>query len=146
MFTIQTVICGKILRNLSESNFEVAVAEAAYGMHYNKCMHDKSQLYRLQYFLHTFLYAECTGLVASTGLLAILLSVCVAVFTTVIIVLIKRRTKLNIPETLEGVETSENRPQSPVYDEMIPDPESVHPSSVVAIDTKQNIAYAMAVH
>ena len=63
------------------------------------------------------------------------------VFSTVIIMLLKRkRTKALEPVTSVVGVTSRVRLQSPVYDEMV----SVHPSSRVAIDTKQNIAYSSA--
>ena len=82
----------------------------------------------------------CIGLAASTAFLAILLSVSIVGFSTVISILLKqKRAKTPDHVILEGV-TSRVRLQSAMYDETVP----VHPSSCVAIDTKQNIAYNSA--
>ena len=77
----------------------------------------------------------CIGLVVSTGALAILLSLCIVIFSTVMIIVLlkwRKRAKALPPVTSERVTS---RSQSPVYEMM----SVVHPS---AIGTKQNIASA----
>ena len=87
----------------------------------------------------------CTGLAASTGALAILLSLCIGVFSTVTILnfVLKQRkgVKLNpLPlATLEGGETGRDKFQSPEYDEIL---SVIHPSPCVTIE---NIAYSSAI-
>ena len=86
----------------------------------------------------------CTGLAASTGALAILLSLCIGMFSAVLILLVKLRkgVKPLLPVTSEGVMTGRGKSQSPVYDEMV---SMIHPSSCVAIGTKPNIAYSSTI-
>ena len=89
--------------------------------------------YRLQYFLHTFLNTECIGLVASIYWFTChsLVSMCGSLYNSNNYSdQEKNKHSGDIGIWRELVETSRNRSQSPVYDEMIP--ESMHPSTVVA--------------
>ena len=93
------------------------------------------------YYITIIVGISSIGLAASTGFLALLLSVSIVGFSTVIRILLKqKRAKTPHHMTSEGV-TSKVRSQSPVYDETVP----VHPSSCVVIDTKQNVAYSSTI-
>ena len=79
------------------------------------------------------LYIAWTGVIVSASVSAVIIAVGVAVFTTVIIFLIRTKTRLQAELATYKISTARN------YDEVIPSSRQ----ETIAFDTIKNVAYSV---
>lgn len=107
-------------------------------------MHDvKSTKSNLNIIIYEFILlgcSGCTGAIVSASVLAVALSICVAVFTTVIIYIVRDKIEIKGRITLRSwrCHTANATARRPDYEDVKRD-NTEQPRS--AIDTRKNIAY-----